>query len=167
MTNCNATCCRQGVLLDVREKEKILQLADLVKKYMDPHQEQDTGRWFGDEMEDVDFPSGRCVATEVKSYGCVFLDARGRCVLQKAALAEGMPKYSLKPFFCVTYPVTIQDGEIIIDDPDFTYRTECCSTVENGELSVFDVCREEIGFMLGEQGLKELQELAGDSSGRA
>ena len=167
MGNCNATCCRQGVLVDVLERERILRQADLVRRHMDPHQEPNPDGWFGSEEEDADFPSGRCVPTTIKSYGCVFLDAAGRCVLQKAAIAEGMSRYSLKPFFCVTYPVTIEDREIITDDPDFTYRTECCSTVEQGELSVFEVCREEIEFMLGEEGLKELEELAKESGSHA
>lgn len=159
MAHCNGTCCKTGVLLDVGEKDKILRHADLVRKHMEPQQEKDSDLWFGEVEEDNDFPSGQCVPTRVESYGCVFLNGSGRCVLQKAAMTEGLPKFALKPFFCVSYPVTIEDGEVITDDPDFTYRTECCSTVRNGSLTVTDVCAEELEFMLGREGFEEVKQL--------
>ncbi len=160
MNNCNAKCCRAGVHLDIGDQKRILDHADLVRKYMEPHQEKDSSGWFEELKDDKDFPSGQCVSTQVKHYGCVFLDNGGRCVLQKAAIAEGMPRFSLKPYFCVAYPVTIENGEIITDDPDFTYRTECCSTVEKGDLTVLDVCSMELEFMFGKEGLEELKEFA-------
>lgn len=158
MAQCNARCCRQGVMVDIAEQKHILDQRALVLKYMEPHQEHDPDKWFdGVVEEDTDFPSGKGVGTQVRSTGCVFLDSVGRCVLQKAAIAEGMNKFALKPFFCVAYPVTIESGTLIIDDADFTERKECCSTVENGTLTVLDVCREELEFMLGPEGLSELQ----------
>jgi hypothetical protein len=140
------------------ERNRILAHAELIQRYMEPHQDKDPAGWFDDDEEvDTDFPEGRAVGTQVRTYGCVFLDSAGRCTLQKTAAAEGMGKFALKPFFCVAFPLTIEDGVLMVDNPDFTGRTQCCSTAEGGELSVFDVCEEELEFMLGEAGLNELK----------
>ncbi len=159
--HCNATCCKQGVLVDVRERDNILAHKELVQRYMESHQEKNADKWFDpEETADSDFPSGRAVATQVRDYGCVFLDSAGRCVLQKAAMVEGMHQYALKPFFCVAYPITIDRGVLTVDDPDFANRTLCCSSVAQGPLTVFEVCKDELTFMLAEEGLQELRALA-------
>ncbi|HEX9615059.1 MAG TPA: DUF3109 domain-containing protein, partial [Bacteroidota bacterium] len=90
MTQCNADCCRYGVMLDPADREKILEHKDIVLKHMEPHMEKDPEQWFEDEQPDRDFPSGRAAGTQARDYGCVFLDSKGLCVLQKAAVAEGM-----------------------------------------------------------------------------
>lgn len=161
MQQCNAACCRHGVMLDPKDRDKILEHAPLIQKYMEPHQPKDTAQWFEElDEQDADFPSGRALGTQERSTGCVFLDSAGLCVLQKTAMAEGMPKFSLKPFFCVAYPITLEDGVLVTDDADFTNRQECCSTVRNGEQTVFDVCEEELEYMLGKSGLDELKQHA-------
>lgn len=158
MANCNAACCRYGVMVDILEKERILAHADLVRKHMEPHQEHDEALWFEEEEFDKDFPSGKAIGTQHRDYGCVFLDSRGRCVLQKAATEEGMEKFALKPFFCVAYPVTIENGHLEIDEPGFTSdRTGCCATVDEGDLTILDVCGEELRFVLGKDGFDELR----------
>ena len=158
MLECNASCCRHGVMVDPVEQQRILEHKDLILKYLEPHQEQNPAEWFDkDEDIDADFPSGKAVGTQTRSYGCVFLDHEGRCALQKTAMEEGMDKFALKPFFCVAFPVTIEDGVLVMEDAEFTGRTACCSVVERGSLTVFDVCREELEFMLGPEGLAELQ----------
>jgi Fe-S-cluster containining protein len=157
MGNCNAHCCRDGVWADPTEKARILQHADMIIRHMDPDQEHDPAQWFSGEIEeDPDYPSGHCEGTATRERGCVFLDQRGWCVLQKAAVAEGLNKYALKPYYCVAFPLTISDGVLTVDDPDFTNRTVCCSVVDEGHFAPADVCREELEFMLGDAGMKEL-----------
>lgn len=161
MANCNATCCKQGVMVDLVEREKILTHASLIQRYMEPHMEKNPDVWFDTEEEqDLDFPSGRAVGTQTRDYGCVFLDSAGRCVLQKAAAAEGMSKFALKPFFCFAFPITIERGVVMVDDPEFTTRPECCSTVRSGTQPALDVCVEELEFVLGKAGFGELQSVA-------
>ncbi len=163
MTNCNAHCCRDGVWADPTEKARILDHAEMIIRHMDPDQPKDPARWFSGEVEeDADYPSGHCVGTATADRGCVFLDGRGWCVLQKAAAAEGMNKFALKPYYCVAFPLTVSDGVLTVDDPDFTNRTTCCSVVENGHHAPADVCREELEFMLGPEGMSELDELRKD-----
>jgi len=160
MCNCDGTCCAEGVLLDVKEKELILAQADLIKKYLEPQQEKDTAKWFDNHIQhDADFPSGMCDGTAVKGNSCVFLCSKGLCALQKTAMAEGMDKFALKPFYCVAFPITIDEHIIKTYEPDFTNRRQCCSTVSHGPLTVLDVCREEFEYILGTEGLKEITEI--------
>jgi Protein of unknown function (DUF3109) len=162
MMHCNSSCCRHGVMVDLGERQRILDHKDLVLKYMEPQQEKDPRKWFDEDEEvDLDFPSGKTVGTQTRSYGCVFLDKAGRCALQKAAMAEGMHKFALKPFFCVAFPITIEHGVLVTDDPEFTEREECCSVVKEGSLTVLDVCHEELEFMLGREGLDDLKQSTG------
>ncbi len=160
MQNCNASCCQGGVMLDVKERDNILRHVDLIRAHMEPDQVHDPGVWFDNEEEvDSDYPSGRGVGTQTTDRGCVFLKKDGRCVLQTAAMEEGLPKQALKPFFCFAFPVTIDAGVLTIDDPDFTNRPECCSMIPGGTTSVLEICREEFEFVLGSEGAKALRAL--------
>ena len=157
MMNCNASCCQHGVMVDVKERDNILQHVDLIHRYMDVDQIRDPGQWFEKNEElDSDYPSGRAVRTEAIHRGCVFLRKDGRCVLQHAAVSEGMPAQALKPFYCFAFPITIESGVLTVDDPEFTNRPQCCSMVPGGSQSVIDVCRFELEFVLGGGGVKEL-----------
>jgi hypothetical protein len=160
MCHCNGICCAEGVLLDLKDKERILVHADLIKQYLEPQQENDVHKSFDHNIEyDIDFPSGRCDGTAVRDGGCVFLDSKGLCTLQKTALAEGMNKFALKPFYCVAFPLVIDEHVLTMDDPDFTNRSQCCSIVPDGLITVLDVCREEFEYILGAEGLEEIEKV--------
>ncbi len=158
MTNCNADCCSGGVYADLAERDEILRHVDLIRAQMDPDQEHDTALWFEKEsIPDADYPSGRAIGTEVYNDHCVFLNSKGMCVLQKTAAAAGMDRYALKPFYCWLYPVTVDGGELTIHDPEYAERPSCCSYKDEGPLTVFDICTEELTLALGEQGVEELR----------
>ncbi len=55
------------------------------------------------------------------------------------------------------YPITIDNGELQIDDGR---NLDCCTLSADGELDVFDFCRAELKHVLGERGLRELEQLA-------
>ena len=161
MSNCNAACCQDGVMVDLKERDTILQHADLIKQHMEPNQERDVSKWFDpNDEEDEDFPSGRAIGTQSNERGCIFLMKDGRCVLQFVAAEEGISKHTLKPFYCFAFPVTIESGVLTIDDPDFTDRPECCSMIPGGSRSVLEVCAEEFEFVLGKEGMDELRDIA-------
>jgi Fe-S-cluster containining protein len=160
MCSCNGTCCSEGVLLDLKEKEIVLDHADLIQRYLEPQQENDPAKWFDNMIErDLDFPSGQCDGTAVWGGSCVFLDSKGLCTLQKVSIAEGMHKFQLKPFYCIAFPLTIEGHVLTTHEPEFTNRTQCCSSTPVGSLTVLDVCREEFEYILGADGLKEIEQL--------
>ena len=160
MNNCNGRCCRDGVLLDVKDKEKILAYAPMIQKAMEPQQEKNPSKWFDERIEpDTDFPSGRCDGTAVAAGGCVFLNSKGLCTLQAVSMENGMGKDALKPFYCFAYPLTLEEGVLTVYDPEFSERPECCMAVYHGEQSILDICREELEFILGLDGMKEFEEI--------
>ena len=159
VAHCNAHCCREGVLVDLGERDAILHNAETIKKYLEPRQEHDPARWFESEESDSDFPSGRCAGTRTTDFGCVFLDSHGLCVLQTAATNEGMGRFALKPFYCVSYPLTIERGVLTVMEPAFANRTVCCSPVARGSRKVSETHREELEFMLGADGLRDFDGL--------
>ena len=148
-----------GVGVDVAERDRILAHADLVRRAMDPGQDQDR-RAAGSRRprsSDPDFPSGRCVGTRVRENACVFLDAARRCVLQTATIAAARPGFELKPFFCSAFPVTVADGTLWIDELCLEAPERCCRPTPGGPLSVLDVCEIELRHVLGNAGLEELR----------
>ena len=160
MSNCRGTCCNGGVSVDLRHRDRILAEAPLVLRYMDATQERDATAWFEpEEIPDSDVPSGAAASTRVVNGGCVFLDARGRCVLH-AAEAESP---GLKPFFCRTYPIAIVNGVLTVEHDYCPEETHCCGPVDGGPLTIFDVCAEELVYMLGERGARELHKAGGTS----
>jgi hypothetical protein len=161
MYNCKGNCCRYGVWADIEEKKNILDHSEMIIRYMEPFQEKNPQQWFEPEnVDDKDFPSGIAVGTQIRDTGCVFLDSNGRCVLQKAAMAEGMDRFALKPFYCVAYPITIDNSVLMYDDDQYPDNPHCCSPRSEGSMTVFDICSEELEFTVGQEGLQELRETA-------
>ena len=159
MSNCSARCCREGVLVDIAHRDRILAEAELIAQYMEPAQDHDPSRWFHDEDEpDPDFPSGRAANTTAFGGSCVFLDSRRRCVLHLAE--EKSP--GLKPFFCRAYPIAIVYGRVTLDADWCPEESQCCGPVASGERSVLELCRHELWHLLGEAGLAELERVGAD-----
>lgn len=155
--SCSARCCREGVLVDVAHRDRVLAESALIVRHMEPSQEHDPARWFEDHDEpDLDFPSGRAVNTTIVNGTCVFLDSRRRCVLHSAeATSPG-----LKPFFCRAYPVAIDHGLVTLDLGWCPDDTQCCEPLDGGELTALDVYKPELLHMLGNAGLAELHRIA-------
>ena len=155
---CRATCCEGGVFADVRERDRIMAHRETIKKYMDETQTTDESRWFdAQDREDADFASGRCIGTSEINDKCAFLDRLGRCSLQVAAAGEGMPRWALKPLFCVLFPISISDHVIEFDD--MLQGDEACCSVESGhEIPLFKGCRDELVHLLGEDGYRLIEE---------
>jgi len=146
---CTSKCCRHGVYLDPTERDRILTHANIVEKYFDETQTKDRGRWFDNsEEEDSDFPSGKCVSTEVYNDKCVFLDKDGRCVLQVAEKEEGMQRFSLKPYYCVLFPIVMVDGIFRYDD-FCSGESACCTSSRESAEKMVEVCSIELRHALG------------------
>jgi Fe-S-cluster containining protein len=158
---CSAHCCRDGVLVDLTHRDRVIAEAALIVQYMEPTQDHDPSRWFESTDEpDLDFPSGRAINTAADSGTCVFLNSQRLCVLQLAE--EQSP--GLKPFYCRAYPVAIDHGCVTIDADWCPEDTQCCGPVEGGELTTLDVCEFELVHMLGEAGVHELRRIANESA---
>jgi hypothetical protein len=154
---CTSVCCQHGVYADVKERDRILDHRETIKKHMDETQTRDESLWFEQqEEEDSDFVSGRRVGTEVVNGKCAFLDKLGRCSIQLAATAEGMHKWAIKPTFCILFPLEISDGVVGFDDL-LDEEESCCSISSVFEVPLFEACKDELTHILGEDGYGELE----------
>jgi Fe-S-cluster containining protein len=156
-SGCSARCCREGVLVDIAHRDRVLAEASLIIQHMEPQQEHDPSRWFEPHDEpDLDYPSGRAVNTNIVNGTCVFLDSRRLCVLHSAEAASP----GLKPFYCRAYPVAIDHGCVTLDVDWCPEDTQCCQPVDSGEQSALDVYEPELAHLLGDSGVRELRRVA-------
>ena len=154
---CTSRCCGGGVYADVREHERIMEHRDLIKMHMDETQTTDESRWFEEEAFDHDdFPSGRCIGTQEINDKCTFLDSQGKCSLQVASVAAGKHKWSLKPLYCVLFPIEISNGVIGFDDL-LQAEEHCCTISTEFTVPLFEGCREELVHLLGEDGYAAIE----------
>lgn len=152
---CSGECCYYGVYIDKKEYEKIMSEKDKIIRHMDDSQTKSPEKWFEEPQADNDFPSGIAVGTEVHNEKCVFLDKQGFCTLQKMALAEGEFKWKYKPLYCILFPLVISEGVLTVDDEHLN-DMHYCSKLVNQISTVYDCCKNELKFLLGEKGFEEL-----------
>jgi hypothetical protein len=154
---CTSACCEEGVYLDPCDRDRILKHHEIIKASMDETQSTDEKVWFDQqEEEDSDFPSGKSVATNVVNGKCAFLDRTGRCSIQVASVAAGMDRWALKPFFCILYPIDVSDGVVSFDALLQDEQT-CCSVGARFETPLFEACKGELTFLVGENGYAEIE----------
>lgn len=162
--NCETVCCKSGVYLDPLDVEKIIPHTENIKKFMDETQSTDERLWFDFEKEiDKDFPSGYAVSTNVVNDKCAFLMKDGKCSLQVYGKESGLGSWAIKPYFCIAFPISIENGVLTFDD----YKqgeTKCCSisVVENKNESLVKSCKDELVFILGENGYEKLLKMEAD-----
>jgi hypothetical protein len=155
---CSSDCCSGGVYADVAERDRILALKEKIKAQMDETQTTDENLWFDSEIEDDrDFASGQCVGTTVVNNKCAFLNVKGHCSIQLAAVAEGLDRWAWKPLFCVLYPIEITD-RVIGFDPMLQDEKPCCTINQQFEIPLFRACKDELIHLLGADGYARLEE---------
>ena len=154
---CTGECCYYGVYTDLKEHNLILSIKEKIFPLMDESQTKDISKWFEPQEKDEDFESGIAVGTELYNKKCVFLDKEGLCSLQKLAIHEGEHKWKYKPLYCILYPLTIDEGALIIDE-DHMNRLKTCNKAPTENTTIFEACREELMHLFGEKGFAELDE---------
>jgi Protein of unknown function (DUF3109) len=155
--SCSSVCCQHGVYVDIGERDRAIAHKEIIKKFMDETQRLDEHEWFErDEEDDVDFVSGRCVSTRVVNGKCAFLDKAGRCSMQMAGTMSGMHKWSLKPIFCILYPLEVSNNVISFDDM-LNEEQQCCTIDNDFDMPLFEACKEELTYILGTDGYSELE----------
>jgi hypothetical protein len=155
--SCVADCCSGGVWLKDEEVPRIRERAEAVKACLPPDR-HDESKWFepGDEgtgtatVDDPIRPDDTC---------CVFLQSDRKCALQVVSQKYDLGWPGLKPFYCATYPLYIEDGVMMMDDetpidPEFAMCRRCAPE----QRAMFEVHRDEAILILGKDGYRELHE---------
>ena len=131
MSICSGQCCNWGVYMDRDFQPEIMKYENQIKEVMDEFQLRDTSKWFETEPEeDHDFPSGYAIGTELYinpegTTQCVFKDKNSYCTLQVMAMKNGLHKWTIKPKYCIMYPITIID-EVLTVDNDHSEKLDYC-----------------------------------------
>lgn len=154
---CRTTCCSSGVFVDPTEKDVILQHQEEIKQQMDETQVPDESVWFEHRIEeDLDFPSGYAIGTEVHNNKCTFLRKDGRCSIQLVSGEKYNDPWKIKPFYCVAFPICVDNGVVTFDDYQQN-EADCCSIVGDTETALVDSCKAELEYVLGKEGYEELK----------
>ncbi len=166
---CHSWCCMGGVWLDLGQKETILANAARIKPFLPPDRREEK-QWFDGEREaHVDYPSGWGEGTTVvddpthpAGVTCIFLRPEDRyCALQMTSIACGEDPWSLKPFYCILHPLTIEGDLILLDDANFIYEEGGhCQREHRESVPLYVTFRAELTLVLGEDGYEELKRLA-------
>ena len=150
-------CCNYGVYTDFKEYKEILSVKDGIISMMDESQSTNVDEWFEAPEKDDDFQSGIAVGTNIINGKCTFLDKNGLCTLQRLGLAKELHKWAHKPIFCILFPLTIYQGALTVDDEHID-RLSTCNKYAHENITIFDSCKEELRYFLGDDGFSELDQ---------
>ncbi len=157
---CGGACCVNGIWVDLRHVQRVLDAAETVRPFMAPEYADNEDLWFGDEtLETADFASGIGLPTAVGSradgsgrQGCIFVRADHKCSLQMASDEAGLPWPGLKPFDCATYPILRSDGTVQVDYESAKHHPGAdCQQGGPTQRRMRDVFAEEIALCLPQE----------------
>jgi hypothetical protein len=134
MTKCAGYCCYDGVYISDEEEKTLRQL---IKNHPNDFSESpdfyfEDGNWenrvVGRKTKIRPFKYPDDFPKHFNQTKCIFGDDNGLCILQKIAIRENIHEWSYKPWACIMFPLTIQDGQIVPppnrDQPDDDYINE-------------------------------------------
>jgi hypothetical protein len=161
---CMAACCSTGVWLKAEEVPRILEWDRAVKACLPPDRQNEL-KWFleGEPDENLSHELGTSTVQDPISPGrkcCVFLKPDRKCALQVVSEQNHLGWPGLKPYFCAIYPLFYEEGVMSMDDrvPDFGHAT--CQRFTIGSFAIYELYRDEAILILGEEGYRELCEMA-------
>jgi Fe-S-cluster containining protein len=165
LAECQAACCTGGVWLTADEMPRILASAEIVKPFLPPDRREPV-TWFSAGEPDENMPRGYEMGTttvdDPQRPGqtcCVFLRHDRKCALQVASTAHDLGWPGLKPFFCASYPMYLENGVLSMDDDTpLDFEGAGCRRPAAAPRPMYEVYREEAILILGEDGYQELCE---------
>ena len=152
---CRDACCEHGVDIDLGNVERLKAL---------PHDFHDrigapASDWFTAAVsEDVEFPGGLHVRTQVKNGTCIFRnrDARG-CAIHGYCLEKGLDYHHFKPMVSALFPVTFELGVLTASGEAADGSLICGGSGP----SLYDGARGELSYYFGDGLIAELDTLKG------
>ncbi|GAB4369042.1 MAG: hypothetical protein Kow00128_14890 [Deltaproteobacteria bacterium] len=154
---CRSRCCRFGVWVDRKEKDRILENRHLFEHLLRP-EAKDPERWFGSTEPDADCPTGMAVETMDIAGACAFFHPDHGCVLQKGAVDAGLHEWRIKPRFCILFPLVVSEGELTIDED---MKSIWCMKKRNRTHPVALSVRKEIRYLFGAEVERKILEASG------
>lgn len=150
---CADQCCSHGVDVDWANAKDLQALSPDFENLVGVPKSE----WFaGPVREDVEFPSGHYVRTEVREGYCVFHDARSRgCKIQTWCSRQGIDHRTLKPMVSILFPITF-DNRVLVPSGEALDASLICGG--EGD-SLFEGARDDLKFFFGRAFVEELDSL--------
>jgi hypothetical protein len=169
LTECLGACCTGGAWLDVEQLKTIVPHVEAIKANL-PEDRRDPNAWFSAPQADEDSPASAVVGTNVVNDPlrpgetcCVFLRPDRLCALQVTSQQVGLEYPGLKPLFCALFPLQIHGDEIVIDhDTAQNFGGAMCRRTCTRLQPLYQVFREELQLVVGEEGYRELEMKSGE-----
>jgi hypothetical protein len=161
---CMGACCSGGVWLDKAQVATFVPYVDTIKANL-PEERRDPDTWLSAPEPGEDVPPGAEIGTNViddpvqpGQTCCVFLRPDRKCAFQLTSQQLGLGWPGLKPFFCALYPLYVEDGEFVIDhDTEAVFPKANCRRFSSEKKPVYQIFKDEVVLVLGEEGYRELE----------
>jgi hypothetical protein len=165
LLECRGACCLYGVWVGLKEKQMILEHAEIIRPYLRPAYEGPQ-TWFETIVEEDPFiEGGQVIHTKLvvdpQHYGgsaCVFLGQDFKCALQVASEKMNRHPWFLKPFYCVLHPLDLdEEGRITVDETKLMLDEEgSCLRPSVVNIPLLQTFSEELRYILGEEDFQKL-----------
>jgi Fe-S-cluster containining protein len=155
LRRCAGDCCDEGVFLTLYDARRIIERRDEIQPYLTRPFDFDT--W------DISHPAN--IATPLQNEGtldqrCWFFTQGRRCALHALALDRNFPIKSIKPFFCLLFPLTLVDIDFNLTEICLeTKAYQTCLREGEKEDWLFKQFGPDLTRILGEDGYEELEQM--------
>ena len=152
---CNDQCCSYGADIDMLNVNRILEHKEGLEEFTNIKSE----KWFYPKKRkwDHEYPGHDYTRISKKDDACIFLNRNGRgCMLHSYALEKGFDFHTIKPFFCTIFPVTFNEGVLVIPEEVEEKSLACLGSGP----TLYQGAREEIRYYFGDEIVTELDEIA-------
>ncbi len=152
--NCNARCCEEGVSATMYDVARIKEHADEIQPYL--IEPIDFAKWDTSRAADIGTP----LLNEGKpGEQCWFLRANRRCALHSYALDKAIPVASIKPYFCIFFPLTLIDLDINVTEIGIDGKAfDTCLVGSECEGYLFRQFEHELRRVIGDANYWELEQ---------
>jgi len=143
--SCNDACCRYGADFDKTSYEIVFSHRELIEAAIGVKLEECFDpEWLGEK----EYLGGDCTCSRVLSSGyCAFHSPKGRgCVLYELVNEKGLSRRAI-PSICRLYPLTWDDGHLMVYDEDgeeFEKGCACSDPALMSPKSLFETQKDEI-----------------------
>lgn len=146
-------CCEEGVSATLYEVARIKEHAADIQPYL--IQPYDFDKWDLSRPADIGTP----LLNENKpGEQCWFLRANRLCALHTFALEKGMPVASIKPYFCLFFPLTLIDLDINVTEIAVDGKAyDTCLVEGEREGFLFRQFERELRRVIGDANYRELE----------
>ncbi len=151
---CTSKCCSGGVTATVYEVERIKSHADQIQPYLiEPY---NFDEWTTPHAADIGTP---LMNEDKPGQQCWFLRGNKLCSLHTLALDQGQPVASIKPFFCLFFPLTLIDLDINVTEIGIDGKAfETCLVESDTEGWLFKQFESDLRHRIGDANYWELEQ---------